>query len=105
MRYIQPIFLFHFEIKYNRRKTLHEKGTKMTYDEMMTYIDAHNINGRFNLLKKDGKRYVKYLVSEYGYPVSVAIEQTFLTGYNRWPYNYKTKRVERESIPSEYFGF
>lgn len=72
--------------------------------KMMRYVKAKTLADKFNLLDETRKKYVRYLVSKYGYTVKIAIQQAYLFGFDVWPYDNRTKRPTRETIDASYFG-
>lgn len=54
-------------------------------------LRAANLNEQWNLLGKQRKKYAAYLVKRYAYPVAIAIQQSYLFGYDMWPYDYRLK--------------
>lgn len=69
------------------------------------YLKAGNLNNRWNMLSKVRKRYAKYLVKNYGYPVMIAIQQSYILGYDTWHYDYRSRECVHESRTRGSFGF
>lgn len=67
------------------------------------YLKAGNLQERWDLLCAWRKRYAAHLVREYGYPVHLAIQQSYLFGYDKWPYDYRSKCGTTETVPRSRF--
>lgn len=67
------------------------------------YSKAGNLQGRWNLLCAWRKRYAAHLVRKYGYPVHIAVEQSYLFGYSQWPYDYRNNCCATETVPRSRF--
>lgn len=88
------------------RACLLEKGHDMYPTTRASKLaKAGNLNGRWNLLTKRRKAYARYLVSAYGYPVRVAIQQVYIFGFQDWPYDYRNSECVKERMPASAFGF
>lgn len=57
------------------------------------------------LLSKPRKRYARYLVERYAYPVQMAIQRAYLQGFDRWPYDHRARRCVRDETDPRSFGF
>lgn len=64
-----------------------------------------NVNRVWNRMLDNEKRYARYLVERYGYTVKMAIQTSFVHGFNAWPYDYRLGKVVREERTSDSFGF
>ena len=74
---------------------------------IINYMQAENENGlpgAFALLDDTRKRYAKYLVARYRYPVRIALQTAYINGYDIWPYDYRTRGLVHEGTPREAFG-
>ncbi len=65
---------------------------------------AGGLNACYNLLSKTRKKYVRYLVARYGYPVRIAVQRAYIFGFDAWPYDYRAGHIEHETMAREYFG-
>ena len=63
------------------------------------------LSGVLVLLSKARKRYARYLVERYGYPVRLAIQHAYIFGFDAWPYDYRTDTCVREERSARSFGF
>lgn len=59
----------------------------------------------WGMLSKPRKRYASYLVKRYGYPVRFAIQQSYIHGFDSWPYDYREHHMVRETAEPKQFGF
>ena len=63
------------------------------------------LGGVWELLSKARKRYARYLVERYGYPVRLAIQHAYVFGFDAWPYDYRADTCVREERSARSFGF
>lgn len=59
----------------------------------------------WQLLNKTQKSYTRYLVSRYGYPVSIAIQCAYIHGYSDWLYDYRAGCAVQEKLTPAALGF
>lgn len=65
---------------------------------------VHGLSESWKQLSKPRRRYVRYLVEQYGYRVRVATQQAYLFGFDAWPYDYRAGRSVREERTPKDFG-
>ena len=63
-----------------------------------------SLNEKWGLLCKWRKRYARYLVEKYAYPVNVAIERAYIFGFDSWAYDYRAGKPVRETRSRRSFG-
>ena len=69
------------------------------------YIAAGNLNGTYRLLNPSEKKYTRYLVTRYAYPVKLAIQTAYIIGFDKWPYDYRAGVAVREDrARGEFWG-
>lgn len=64
-----------------------------------------NINKVWNRMWDNERRYARYLVKRYGYTVKMAIQTSYILGFDEWPYDYRLRKVVREERTADSFGF
>lgn len=69
------------------------------------YLKAGNINNVWNMCSKAQKRYAAHLVSDYGYPVRIALQTAYIHGYDVFQYDYRAQSPVREQRKASYYGF
>lgn len=57
------------------------------------------------LLSKPRKRYARYLVERYAYPVRIALQTAYINGFDRWPYDYRIRKCVLDETDPKTFGF
>lgn len=76
----------------------------MKITKTVKYLQADNLAERFALLSKSEKRYARYLVERYGYSASMAIQTSYIHGFDAWPFDYRNDRMVRETCLPAIFG-
>lgn len=69
------------------------------------YVHARTLPEKWALMSKARKRYAEHLVRDYGYPVVVAIQQSYIFGYSVMQVNMRTGQHVNEIHPPRYYGF
>lgn len=57
------------------------------------------------LLNHAQRAYARYLVEEYGTPAKIAMQHSFIFGFDEWSYDYRRNMLVRETRVRESFGF
>lgn len=62
------------------------KTTTRAFRYLKAAQGPHSLSESWKLLSKPRRRYARYLVERYGYPVKLAIQQAYIFGFDAWPY-------------------
>lgn len=80
------------------------KTTTRAFRYLKAAQGPHSLSESWKLLSKPRRRYARYLVERYGYPVKLAIQQAYIFGFDAWPYDYRAGRSVREERTAKDFG-
>ena len=61
--------------------------------------------GVWHIMNKARKKYARYLVENYGYSTHMAIQCSYIHGFDSWAYDYRKKCPVRETRTRASFGF
>lgn len=59
----------------------------------------------WGLMSRPQKAYARHLASDFGYPVDLAIQQSYIFGYDTFQYDYRKGEPVQETLPRSSFGW
>lgn len=83
---------------------MNEKTIEKQIGRAKSYLQAKNLVEQWSLLSDAEKLYAMHLVENYMYPMDIAIQRAYIFGYDKHPFDYKTKEPATEMMKPEDFG-
>lgn len=69
------------------------------------YLKARTLVNQWALCSKARKAYAKHLVTDYGWPVKMAVQHAYIFGYDKWTFDYRSNCAVVDSRSASSFGF
>ena len=69
------------------------------------YLRAVNNMEAWSQMSEAQKKYAAYLAEAHGWGLDMAIQRSFIFGYDPAPYDYRSGCIVKEDVPKEEFGF